>query len=114
MNKAGYERLQIDSPKLSDFFRFVANDAGIQPSQMRHYSLPRDIVDIADGTDHDKMVDFLKLQTSMQQKEWHNTNKPGRKWKKQVLMAAHQKWHWIESRKVLQTSLSEKEHQIES
>ena len=51
------------------FFRFVDSDAGIQPSQMRHYSLPRDIVDIADGSDHDKMVDFLKMQTSIQEKE---------------------------------------------
>jgi hypothetical protein len=36
---------------------------------MRHYSLPKDIVDIADGSDHDKMVDFLKLQTSIQGKD---------------------------------------------
>jgi len=29
------------------FIRFVEDDAGIQPSTTRHYSLPQDIVDIA-------------------------------------------------------------------
>ncbi len=33
--------------KVVFFIRFVEDDAGIQPSTTRHYSLPQDIVDIA-------------------------------------------------------------------
>jgi hypothetical protein len=51
---------------LNFHYRFVQSNSGIQPSLIRHYSLPRDIVEIADGTDHEKMIDFLKLQSSMQ------------------------------------------------
>lgn len=57
-------------PSISEIeFRFVEDDAGIQPSTTRHYSLPQDIVDIAGGTDHEKMVDFLKMQSNIQEKE---------------------------------------------
>ena len=50
-------------------FRHVESEGGIQPSGLRHYSLPKDIVDLASGEDHEKLVDFLKLQSDMQNKE---------------------------------------------
>jgi len=50
-------------------FRYVQSSSGIQPTGLRMYSLPKDIVDLANGTDHDKLIDFLKLQTNMQNKE---------------------------------------------
>ena len=50
-------------------FRYVRSSSGIQPTGLRMYSLPKDIVDLASGTDHDKLIDFLKLQTNMQNKE---------------------------------------------
>ena len=43
-------------------FRFVDTDAGIQPSGLRQFSLPKDIVDLSTGSDPDKFIDFLKLQ----------------------------------------------------
>merc|ERR1719219_2240231 len=43
-------------------FRFIETSTGIIPSDLRQYSLPKDIVDLACGTDPDKFVDFLKLQ----------------------------------------------------
>ncbi len=50
-------------------FRFITDEAGIQPSGLRHYSLPRDIVDLASGTDPDKLVDFLELQANIQRRD---------------------------------------------
>lgn len=43
--------------------RFVESTAGIQPSGLRQYSLPRDMVDLATGQDPLKLMDFLQLQT---------------------------------------------------
>ena len=47
-------------------FRFVEDDAGIQPNGLRHYSVPRDFVDLATGSDPNKLVDFLALQQQTQ------------------------------------------------
>ena len=47
-------------------FRFIREDAGIQPNGLRQYSLPRDMVDLASGTDPEKLIDFLKLQKNNQ------------------------------------------------
>jgi len=48
-------------------FRYVLDDAGIQPNGLRQYSLPLDMVDLASGRDPDKLIDFLKLQTARQE-----------------------------------------------
>ena len=50
-------------------FRFVQSQCGILPNSLHQYSLPKDIVDLACGTDHEKLVDFLQLQADMQQRE---------------------------------------------
>ena len=50
-------------------FRFVQSSGGIQPTGLHMYSLPKDIVDLACGTDHEKLVDFLKLQSDLQNTE---------------------------------------------
>lgn len=50
-------------------FRFVQSSSGIQPTGLGMYSLPKDIVDLANGTDHEKLIDFLQLQANMQSKE---------------------------------------------
>ena len=47
-------------------FRFVETDAGIQPSGLRQFSLPKDIVDLSTGSDPEKFIDFLKLQENKQ------------------------------------------------
>jgi hypothetical protein len=46
--------------------RYIRESCGVQPSPHRHYSLPRDMVDLAAGTDPDKLVDFLRLQGQLQ------------------------------------------------
>ena len=57
------DRLQID-------FRFVQNQCGIRPNSLHQYSVPKDILDLAcGGADHEKMMDFLKLQTEIQQSQ---------------------------------------------
>lgn len=53
-------------------FRFIKNDAGIQPSGLRHYSIPSDFVDLSTGSDPHKLVDFLQLQQQMQTREPNN------------------------------------------
>ena len=50
-------------------FRFVETDAGIQPSGLRQFSLPKDIVDLSTGSDPEKFIDFLKLHENQQTKE---------------------------------------------
>ena len=52
--------MQVE-PKIAEF-RFVRTDSGIQPSGLRHHSLPLDVVDLASGNDPHKLVDFLKMQ----------------------------------------------------
>ena len=47
-------------------FRCVEDDAGIQPSGMRQYSVPMDMLDLATGRDPEKLIDFLRLQTTEQ------------------------------------------------
>ena len=61
------ELIEADNSDIE--FRFVENESGIQPNDLRYYSLPSDIVDMACGTDHEKLVDFLKLQSDLQNKE---------------------------------------------
>ena len=60
MNEDGNESFQ---------FRFVENGAGIQPSGLRHYSIPTDFVDLATGSDPHKFMDFLQLQQQIQSKD---------------------------------------------
>ena len=50
-------------------FRFVEDDAGIQPNGKRHYSIPTDFVDLATGGDPHKLIDFLQLQQQIQSKD---------------------------------------------
>ena len=56
------DRYQID-------FRYVQSQCGIRPNSLHQYSVPKDIVDLACGADHEKMVDFLKLQADIQQSQ---------------------------------------------
>ncbi|XP_040574925.1 translation initiation factor eIF2 assembly protein [Lepeophtheirus salmonis] len=49
-------------------FRFISEEKGIRSDTLRQYSLPTDVVDIANGTDHDKLLSFLELQAEMQKK----------------------------------------------
>ena len=64
-----------DMDNLVDFedsrfiFKFIENDAGIQPSCLRHFSIPTDFVDLSTGRDPHKLVDFLQLQQQMQARE---------------------------------------------
>lgn len=66
-----FEWTELEEMEVSDDveFRFVQSSSGIQPTRLRMFSLPTDIVDIACGTDHEKLVDFLQLQANMQNKE---------------------------------------------
>ena len=50
-------------------FRHISEAAGIQPNGMRQYGMPKDMVDLATGSDPDKLIDFLKLQESQQRNE---------------------------------------------
>jgi len=67
-NWSELQEMKVDDDDDIDF-RFVETESGIQPNGLRHYSLPQDIVDMACGTDHEKLVDFLKLQSDLQNKE---------------------------------------------
>ena len=58
-----------DINEISFQFRYVENDAGIQPSGLRHFSIPTDFVDLSTGGDPHKLMDFLQLQQQMQHKE---------------------------------------------
>eukprot|EP00090_Calanus_glacialis_P017849 TRINITY_DN27706_c0_g1_i8.p1 TRINITY_DN27706_c0_g1~~TRINITY_DN27706_c0_g1_i8.p1 ORF type:complete len:336 (-),score=132.00 TRINITY_DN27706_c0_g1_i8:64-1071(-) len=42
--------------------RYIRESGGVQPHPYRHYSIPRDMVDLASGTDPYKLMDFLKLK----------------------------------------------------
>jgi len=42
--------------------RYIKESGGVQPHPYRHYSIPRDMVDLASGTDPYKLMDFLKLK----------------------------------------------------
>ena len=69
-NWSELHEMQVDEDEENEIdFRFVETESGIQPNGLRHYSLPQDIVDMACGTDHEKLVDFLKLQSDLQNKE---------------------------------------------
>ena len=43
-------------------FRYVKESAGVKPHPYRHYSLPRDVIDLASGEDPEKLIDFLRLK----------------------------------------------------
>ena len=47
-------------------FRYVESELGIQPDGLQRYGLPQDFNDLAEGTDPDKLIDFLKLQGQIQ------------------------------------------------
>jgi len=42
--------------------RYIRESGGVRPHPYRHYSLPRDMVDLASGTDPYKLMDFLKIK----------------------------------------------------
>jgi len=42
--------------------RYIKESGGVQPHPYRHYSIPRDMIDLASGTDPYKLIDFLKLK----------------------------------------------------
>jgi len=42
--------------------RYIQESGGVMPHPYRHYSLPRDMVDLASGTDPYKLMDFLKIK----------------------------------------------------
>ena len=50
-------------------FRYATDSSGVQPHPYRHYSIPRDFVDLSTGTDPAKLIDFLKLQTAAQNRQ---------------------------------------------
>merc|ERR1739844_532272 len=58
------DKLVDEVPNDDIDFRFVETESGIQPNGLRHYSLPQDIVDMACGTDPEKLVDFLEFSIS--------------------------------------------------
>ena len=43
-------------------FRYVTDNCGVRPHPYMHYSLPRDVIDLATGEDPAKLIDFLKLK----------------------------------------------------
>ena len=43
-------------------FRCIEEGGGVRPPPFRHYSLPRDVVDLATGEDPAKLIDFLRLK----------------------------------------------------
>ena len=44
------------------FPRYVKENSGVRPHPYMHYSLPRDVVDLATGEDPAKLIDFLRLK----------------------------------------------------
>ena len=44
--------------------RYVESHDGIQPSQYAGYAFPTDVVDLATGSDPNKLIDFIKLVSS--------------------------------------------------
>ena len=42
--------------------RYVKDNCGVRPHPYMHYSLPRDVIDLATGEDPAKLIDFLKLK----------------------------------------------------
>jgi len=47
-------------------FRYATDSSGVQPHPYRHYSIPRDFVDLSTGSDPAKLMDFLKLEQQAQ------------------------------------------------
>jgi len=42
--------------------RYIKESSGVVPHPYRHYTIPRDMVDLASGEDPYKLIDFLKLK----------------------------------------------------
>jgi len=42
--------------------RYIKESSGVVPHPYRHYTVPRDMVDLASGEDPYKLIDFLKLK----------------------------------------------------
>jgi len=61
-----WEELENWDENLDLELRYIRDSVGVQPNPHRHYSLPRDMVDLATGTDPSKLVDFLRLQGQIQ------------------------------------------------
>ena len=57
---------ELDSLILSTpdivIFRYIKESGGVMPHSYRHYSLPKDVIDLTSGEDPDKLIDFLKLK----------------------------------------------------
>ena len=51
----------VDGNEFQGTFRFLTSEAGIQPSQHLTNRLPSDLVDLTQGNDINKLVDFLNV-----------------------------------------------------
>lgn len=58
--RQGSEQRRQGSENLE--FRFATDSSGVQPHPYRHYSIPRDFVDLSTGSDPLKLIDFLNLK----------------------------------------------------
>jgi len=57
-----WEELEEMKDNIEPCLRYIKESGGVQPHPYRHYSIPRDMVDLASGTDPYKLIDFLKLK----------------------------------------------------
>ncbi|XP_071960296.1 translation initiation factor eIF2 assembly protein-like [Antedon mediterranea] len=55
-----------------DIFRYVTHQEGVKPNPYSQYSVPTDIIDIASGSDPQKLFDFLKIEAERQGREDEN------------------------------------------
>ena len=59
----GFYETRISGFHSDDFeIRYLSSSVGVQPSPVLGYSLPRDMTDLATGSDPHKLIDFLRLQ----------------------------------------------------
>ena len=52
----------IQTPPDTVTFRYIKESGGVMPHPYRHYSLPKDVIDLTRGEDPDKLIDFLRLK----------------------------------------------------
>ena len=54
--------LMLQTPPDCVDFRYIKESGGVMPHPYRHYSLPKDVIDLTSGEDPDKLIDFLRLK----------------------------------------------------
>ncbi|XP_033104064.1 cell division cycle protein 123 homolog [Anneissia japonica] len=59
---------QVDGTQ-EDIFRYVMQQEGVKPNPYGQYRVPTDVIDIATGSDPQKLVDFLKVEAERQARE---------------------------------------------